>query len=171
MDNSRMVRGPEKGLRHCTNYHYYYHHHYYYYYYYTTMYYYHVLPYTTMNKKKPMEGGGGVKRFIPLTGWRTLLRWSFSLLALRFRLQQMKMTTATMTVAQMAALAAMMILSMCDAASSSMRISRHWANGTVSGVTFESSSDTTHTTRLSYYRLVLTRFLFLGTFSHSFTTN
>ena len=68
MDNSRMVRGPEKGLRHCTNYHYYYHHHHYYYYYYTTMYYYHVLPYTTMNKKKPMEGGERSEAFHTVDG-------------------------------------------------------------------------------------------------------
>lgn len=44
----------------------------------------------------------------------------------RFLLQQMKTTTATMTVPQMAADAAMMIVSMCIAADVSVRISRHW---------------------------------------------
>jgi hypothetical protein len=61
----------------------------------------------------------------------------------------MKMTTAMTTVPQMAALAAMMILSMCEAACGSVRISRHCGNGTVSGVTLLSSSETTQTTKLS----------------------
>jgi len=46
-------------------------------------------------------------------GASTLLRRSFSLLADLLRLQQMKTTTAMTTVPQIAALAAMMILSMC----------------------------------------------------------
>lgn len=45
---------------------------------------------------------------------------------LRFLLQQMKTTTAMMTVPQIAADAAMMIVSICIAAEVSVRISRHW---------------------------------------------
>ena len=87
---------------------------------------------------------------VPATvGARTLLRRSFSLFIALLRLQQMKMTTATTTVPQIAALAAIIILSIWVDAGVSVRISRHWPNGTVSGVTVLSSSDTTQTTNAS----------------------
>jgi hypothetical protein len=61
------------------------------------------------------------------------------------RLQQMNTITATTTVMQMAELAAMMILSMCDWRADSVRTSRHCVYGTVSGVMCVSSSETTQT--------------------------
>lgn len=58
----------------------------------------------------------------------------------------MNMMTATIMVPHMAALAAIVILSMFDEDDDSVRTSRHCEYGTFSGVTFSSSSDITHTT-------------------------
>ena len=66
------------------------------------------------------------------------------------RLQQMNTITATTTVMQMAELAAMMILSMWDWRTDSVLTSRHCPYGTVSGVMWVSSSDTTHTMMHSF---------------------
>lgn len=58
----------------------------------------------------------------------------------------MNIITATMIVPQIAALAAIVILSMFDVADESVLTSRHCEYGTLSGVTFNSSNDITQTT-------------------------
>lgn len=58
----------------------------------------------------------------------------------------MNIMTATIIVPQMAALAAIVILSIFDVGDDSVRTSRHWAYGTLSGVTFSSSNEMTQTT-------------------------
>lgn len=72
--------------------------------------------------------------------------WSSCSFLERRRDAAMNMITAMTIVPQMAADAAMVILSMLDAADETVRTSRHCAYGTVSGVTLMSSNDTTHTT-------------------------
>lgn len=62
----------------------------------------------------------------------------------------MKTITATMIVPQIAALAAIVILSMFDVAAVTVRTSLHCVYGTVSGDTFISSSEMTHTTMHSW---------------------
>lgn len=58
----------------------------------------------------------------------------------------MNIMTATIIVPQMAALAAIVILSIFDVGDDSVRTSRHCEYGTLSGVTFNSSNEITQTT-------------------------
>jgi len=75
--------------------------------------------------------------------------WSF--LDLR-RLAATNTMTAMTTVPQIAALAAIVILSMLLDGVVTVRTSRHWLYGTVSGVTTTSSKEITHTTMHSWNR-------------------
>lgn len=62
------------------------------------------------------------------------------------RLVATKTITAIIIVPHMAADAAIVILSMLDVDAETVRTSRHWLYGTVSGETFISSRDITQTT-------------------------
>lgn len=76
--------------------------------------------------------------------------WMSCILRERLLDAAMNTITAMTMVPQIAALAAMVILSMLDVEEATVRTSRHWEYGTVSGVTLISSSEITQTTIHSY---------------------